>query len=77
MADARMTPKAAGYMELDGAKKDADCHIVAVPGGISSGLGCCNEFDPQKGVQQFKCGNCTHRAGRAEGIGARLAKRAS
>jgi len=49
----------AGYMELEGAQKDADCQIVAVPGGVSSDLGCCNEFQPQEGTQVFSCGTCT------------------
>jgi hypothetical protein len=49
----------AGYMELDGAQKDADCSKVQVEGGVSSDLGCCNEFQPQQGAAEFKCGNCT------------------
>ena len=49
----------AGYMELDGATKDADCSKVEVEGGVSSALGCCNEFQPQQGTQQFSCGTCT------------------
>ncbi len=53
----------AGYMELDGATKDADCSKVHVDGGVSSDLGCCNEFEPQQGAQEFKCGNCTYLTG--------------
>lgn len=49
----------AGYMELAGAKKDAGCKIVAVPGGVSTKLGCCNEFKPQgKNTDEFRCGEC-------------------
>lgn len=50
----------AGYMELDGAKKDASCDIVNVEGGVSSERGCCNLFDPEKGVKRFNCGSCEH-----------------
>lgn len=59
-ADVRMTPEAAGYMELDGANKAGDCGKVRVPGGVSKKLGCCNEFNPQKGADEFRCGECTH-----------------
>ncbi len=55
----------AGYMELEGAQKDADCQIVAVPGGVSSDLGCCNEFQPQEGTQLFSCGTCVFVTGAA------------
>lgn len=55
----RMSPKAAGYMELTGAKKDADCYKVEVPGGVSKERGCCNEFKPETAkVTAFRCGNC-------------------
>lgn len=54
----RVSAETAGYMELDGARKDADCSTVEVPGGVSSKLGCCNLFDPGKGVQMFRCGTC-------------------
>lgn len=48
-------------MELRGAQKDGDCNIVAVQGGISLGLGCCNEFEPQnRNVERFRCGDCEH-----------------
>ena len=46
----------AGYMELSGAAKDADCEIVE--GRISTKLGCCNLFDPESGAQEFRCGTC-------------------
>ncbi len=49
----------AGYMELEGATKDNDCTKVQVDGGVSSELGCCNEFSPQPGAQEFECGTCT------------------
>jgi hypothetical protein len=57
---ARMTPEAAGYMELDGANKAGDCDKVKVPGGVSKKLGCCNEFKPDKGATEFRCGTCKH-----------------
>jgi len=57
-AQGKESAEQAGYMELDGAQKDADCQIVTVPGGVSSQLGCCNEFTPQEGAQTFSCGTC-------------------
>jgi len=49
----------AGYMELQGAQKDADCEIVEVDGGISSKRGCCNLFWPKdEQVKVFSCGTC-------------------
>lgn len=59
-ADSRMSPEAAGYMELEGADKAGDCGKVRVTGGVSKKLGCCNEFNPQSGVKEFRCGTCTH-----------------
>lgn len=47
-------------MELDGAKKDADCDTVNVPDGVSRSLGCCNLFDPESGARRFSCGTCEH-----------------
>lgn len=55
-----MTPSAAGYMELEGATKAGDCDKVEVEGGVSKLLGCCNEYKPQSGAAQFRCGLCTH-----------------
>ena len=61
MADGRLSASEAGYMELQGAHKDADCRKVKVDGGVSKQLGCCNEFQPEsKSVQQFRCGNCEY-----------------
>lgn len=61
MKDTRMTAAAAGYMELAGAEKDGDCHKVDVDDGISTKLGCCNEFEPKsRAVQQFRCGRCEY-----------------
>lgn len=58
-ADEKVSERAAGYMELAGAKKDGACKIVDVSGGISKELGCCNLFLPKdKKVQQFRCGTC-------------------
>ena len=57
----RLTPAQAGYMELEGAKKDADCDKVEVEGGVSRELGCCNEYQPENpGVQEFRCGECEY-----------------
>lgn len=55
--DTRATPEEAGYMELDGAQKDADCSLVS--GGVSSARGCCNLFDPVQAADGFRCGACT------------------
>ncbi len=55
----------AGYMELPGAKKDADCLIVLVEGGVSTKLGCCNFFELEDGEpKQFRCGTCEYLKGR-------------
>jgi hypothetical protein len=61
MADERVTAKSVDYMELQGARKDADCDHVAVKGGVSSRLGCCNDFrlDPDE-AREFRCGTCQH-----------------
>ena len=57
--ESRLSAKRAGYVELAGAEKDADCEIVHSPRGISAELGCCNYFKREdKSVQQFKCGTC-------------------
>jgi hypothetical protein len=64
----RITPEEAGYMELAGAKKDGDCKKVAVPGGVSFQLGCCNEFEAfDESVQKFSCGTCEYRKSKATG----------
>ena len=58
----KITAKSAGYMELAGAEKDADCRLVIVKGGVSSDLGCCNEFEPKdEEVDRFRCGSCEYR----------------
>jgi hypothetical protein len=60
--DSRLSSAQAGYMELAGAVKDAACRKVEVKGGISSELGCCNEFQPEaKDTQRFRCGDCEYR----------------
>ena len=70
MAD-RLSAEAAGYMELDGATKNADCQIVDVPGGVSRELGCCNKFEPEdEDVQRFHCGECEYV--KSKGFGSRL-----
>ena len=49
-------------MELQGATKDADCSKVDVNGGVSSALGCCNEFQPEDAsTSQFSCGTCEYK----------------
>jgi len=59
--NARISAKAAEYMELSGAVKDADCKKVNVPGGVSKKLGCCDRFQPEnKAVQEFRCGTCEY-----------------
>lgn len=58
---AKTDARAAGYMELTGAKKDAVCQIVDVRGGVSQQRGCCNLFEPENGdVMQFRCGTCEY-----------------
>jgi hypothetical protein len=56
----KVSAKSVDYMELKGAEKDADCSHVEVQGGVSSDLGCCNDFDPNKGARQFKCATCEY-----------------
>ena len=56
LAETKVSQSHAGYMELSGAAKDADCEIVE--GRISTKLGCCNLFDPESGAQEFRCGTC-------------------
>ncbi len=58
---ARLEAHAAGYMELAGAIKNAECRKVHVVGGVSKQLGCCNKFEPEsKAVQHFRCGLCEY-----------------
>lgn len=53
------------YTELPGAFKDADCSHVEVPRGVSSQLGCCNDFEYLKGKpKQFRCGTCEYMEGK-------------
>jgi hypothetical protein len=57
----RQSAREAEYMELRGAKKDADCSKVEVKGGVSSELGCCDRFEPRTpSVQRFTCGTCEY-----------------
>ncbi|HLZ90213.1 MAG TPA: hypothetical protein VKQ28_00760 [Candidatus Acidoferrum sp.] len=59
--DGRKDAESAGYMELEGARKDADCQKIRVAGGVSSDLGCCNLFEPKfNGVKKFSCGTCEY-----------------
>ncbi len=56
---ARANEYSAGYMELTGAEKDADCEIVKVSGGVSSSRGCCDLFWPEnEQTKIFSCGTC-------------------
>lgn len=60
-APKRLSASAAGYMELRGAEKDADCKKVEVKGGVSRQLGCCNKFQPESSaVSRFQCGTCEY-----------------
>jgi len=60
-SDDRLSAKQGGYMELRGARKDGDCRKLAVPGGISLLLGCCNLFEPKsKAVDRFRCEDCEY-----------------
>jgi len=55
----RANEHSAGYMELAGAQKDAECEIVEVNGGVSSKLGCCDLFWPEnEQAKVFSCGTC-------------------
>lgn len=56
----RISAIAAGYMELERAKKDGECQIVEVKNGISRDLGCCNLYGITKGSQKFSCGTCEY-----------------
>jgi len=71
MSDSKIPSAEAGYMELSGAKKDAQCVKVEVAGGVSRELGCCNKFEPaNRSVDRFNCGHCEYV--RSIGIGGRL-----
>jgi hypothetical protein len=54
----RIGEQAAGYLELDGARKDGDCSTVEVSGGISRDGGCCNNWTPESDAKNFSCGTC-------------------
>lgn len=55
----KIDAKSASYMELPGAVKDRECLIVFVEGGVSSKLGCCNEFKHSPdSPKEFRCGTC-------------------
>ncbi len=56
----RISSTAAGYMELEGARKDGECRVVEVKNGVSGQLGCCNLYNPMKGAQLFNCANCEY-----------------
>ena len=59
MSNQKINARAAGYMELEGAKKDGDCSVVDVPDGISRDKGCCNNFWPPT-AKKFSCGTCVY-----------------
>lgn len=71
----RLSADAAGYMELAGAKKDADCEKVQVSGGVSQMLGCCNKFEPDSAsAKKFSCGTCEYvKRGALHSIGSLVA----
>lgn len=60
MNETRISEQEAGYLELPGAVKDADCNVVEVEGGVSSDRGCCNSFGIQPQSDSFKCGDCKY-----------------
>lgn len=63
----RISEQQAGYLELPGAVKDADCEIVEVEGGVSSERGCCNSFGwKTEDVETFSCGECKYVEGASE-----------
>ena len=73
MAD-RIPAHTAGYMELVGPDKDADCRKVEVKGGVASNRGCCNHFEPKTPqVESFHCGECEFRKGK--GFAARIGEK--
>jgi hypothetical protein len=60
-SDGRLSANTVDYTELPGAKKDADCRHVQVPDGVSTQLGCCNDFEYEEGnPKQFRCGTCEY-----------------
>lgn len=66
MNQKRITAQEAGYLELPGATKDADCSVVEVDGGVYSERGCCNSFGwKTEDVEYFRCGECKYLAGGA------------
>lgn len=57
----RITAQEAGYLELPGAKKDSDCSVVEVSGGVSSQRGCCNSYAwRSRNPKNFSCGECKY-----------------
>lgn len=61
MESKRVSAASVDYTELPGAKKDADCSHVEVKGGVSTQLGCCNDFEYEKGrPKHFRCGTCEY-----------------
>ncbi len=60
-AKPRMSAKQADYEELQSARKDGECTLVEVPGGISKEKGCCAEWERvSQNVKEFRCGTCTY-----------------
>ena len=57
----KVTAQSVDYMELPGAKKDAECSHVDVKGGVSGKLGCCNDFEWDHGTGKlFSCATCEY-----------------
>ncbi len=72
MNKTRISEQEAGYLELPGAKKDADCNVVEVDGGVSSERGCCNSFKWKSAdVEYFRCGECKYLTDQEERDGER------
>lgn len=59
-ASGKISEQQAGYLELEGAQKDADCTKVQVQGGISKDKGCCSIIGPVDGAEYFNCGSCKY-----------------
>lgn len=58
--DTRVDADSAGYEELDGAVKDADCKVVKVKDGISNDKGCCCLWKRKGQPEYFQCGTCIY-----------------
>lgn len=64
----KVTAANAVYVELKGARKDADCSLVDVRGGVSSQKGCCDLFYEKPDADNFHCGDCIYVRGRGQSM---------